>query len=314
MTGPSSPGFFGVRVESNKSVTIDNSKGQWILQLHSAVLSGPKLPAQGTDCCVSVAVKKKDESEDGTSVFWTLCHLSRNVNPQATLNQTFSPLDVEVTLKNTGGCTVEITGFAEPNEEADDDMSDDEEEAAAEVNPKSSMSTVQDAFFDTAAAAKAAKADLMGEIKSKSDAITKRAGKRAKEDAELEAAATKKAKQVDANEPAYPKKVVRGVQVEEIALGKGPMAAKGRKVSILYDGRLINGKRFDKNDNRKHPFKFRLGVGEVIKGMDRGVEGMRVGGKRRLTIPSKLGYGSQGAPPDIPRNATLIFDIEVLKV
>ena len=98
------------------------------------------------------------------------------------------------------------------------------------------------------------------------------------------------------------------------ALGKGPVAAKGRKVSILYDGRLINGKRFDKNDNRKHPFKFRLGVGEVIKGMDRGVEGMRVGGKRRLTIPAKLGYGTQGAPPDIPRNATLIFDIEVLKV
>lgn len=96
------------------------------------------------------------------------------------------------------------------------------------------------------------------------------------------------------------------------AVGKGQGVQKGRKVSILYRGRLENGKQFDAAQNRKKPFTFRHGIGDVIKGMDIGIEGMRAGGKRTITIPSKLGYGRSGAPPTIPPNANLIFDIELL--
>jgi FKBP-type peptidyl-prolyl cis-trans isomerase len=76
--------------------------------------------------------------------------------------------------------------------------------------------------------------------------------------------------------------------------------------------RLTNGKQFDASQNRKKPFSFRHGIGDVIKGMDIGIEGMRSGGKRTITIPSKLGYGKSGAPPTIPGNSTLVFDIELL--
>ncbi|RKP22658.1 hypothetical protein SYNPS1DRAFT_19784, partial [Syncephalis pseudoplumigaleata] len=79
-------------------------------------------------------------------------------------------------------------------------------------------------------------------------------------------------------------------------------------LSMRYIGRLMNGKVFDQNTKGK-PFNFKLGKGEVIKGWDMGIEGMMLNGKRRLTIPAKLAYGSRGAPPDIPPNATLQFDV-----
>lgn len=83
-------------------------------------------------------------------------------------------------------------------------------------------------------------------------------------------------------------------------------------MNILYKGKLENGKQFDAAQNRKSPFSFRLGIGNVIKGMDIGVEGMRAGGKRTITIPSNLAYGAKGAPPSIPPSSNLIFDIELL--
>ena len=93
-------------------------------------------------------------------------------------------------------------------------------------------------------------------------------------------------------------------------LGNGPEAKKGKLIGMYYDGKLkSNNKRFDATLNGK-PFKFRLGAGEVIKGWDAGIEGMKVGGKRRLTVPAHMAYGKQGAPPDIPPNSTLVFDVE----
>jgi FK506-binding nuclear protein len=97
------------------------------------------------------------------------------------------------------------------------------------------------------------------------------------------------------------------------AVGKGRPVQRGRKVGILYRGLLLNGKQFDANQSRKNPFTFRHSIGDVIKGMDIGIEGMRVGSKRKITIPSRLGYGREGAPPDIPGNSDLIFEIEVVK-
>jgi len=108
-----------------------------------------------------------------------------------------------------------------------------------------------------------------------------------------------------------PKRTLKGgVQVEDLKEGSGPECKPGNMVGMYYEGRLkSNNKKFDALKSGK-PFKFKLGSGQVIKGWDVGVLGMKVGGKRKLTIPAQLGYGAQGAPPDIPGNATLVFDIE----
>ncbi len=101
---------------------------------------------------------------------------------------------------------------------------------------------------------------------------------------------------------------------EDILIGKGKTAETGMKVSVHYTGTLDDGTKFDSSYDRKQPFEFTLGAGEVIAGWDLGILGMNEGGKRKLTIPSDLGYGESGYPPDIPPNATLIFEVELLKV
>ena len=91
-------------------------------------------------------------------------------------------------------------------------------------------------------------------------------------------------------------------------------AKDGKKVAVHYTGWLTDGTKFDSSKDRNQPFVFPLGQGRVIKGWDEGVAGMKVGGKRKLKIPAKLGYGEQGAGADIPPGATLIFEVELLEV
>ncbi|KAG2174663.1 hypothetical protein INT44_006927 [Umbelopsis vinacea] len=104
-----------------------------------------------------------------------------------------------------------------------------------------------------------------------------------------------------------------GMTIEDVKLGQGEKAKAGKKVSMRYIGKLLNGKVFDKNVAGA-PFTFALGRGEVIKGWDIGVAGMQIGGERKLIIPAPLAYGKQGSPPVIPRNATLIFDVKLLAI
>jgi FKBP-type peptidyl-prolyl cis-trans isomerase len=105
-----------------------------------------------------------------------------------------------------------------------------------------------------------------------------------------------------------------GLQYWDIKVGTGDTAVSGKGVTVHYTGWLTSGKKFDSSVDRGQPFAFNLGGGQVIKGWDEGVAGMKVGGKRQLKIPPALGYGSQGAGGVIPPNATLIFDVELLSV
>ena len=105
-----------------------------------------------------------------------------------------------------------------------------------------------------------------------------------------------------------------GLQYIDQVVGTGETAKAGQTVSVHYTGWLTNGKKFDSSVDRGQPFSFRLGVGQVVKGWDEGVQGMKIGGKRKLTIPSNLGYGARGAGGLIPPHATLVFDVELLGV
>lgn len=110
-----------------------------------------------------------------------------------------------------------------------------------------------------------------------------------------------------------------GLQYEDITEGSGPEATAGNHVTVHYTGWLQNadgsaGSKFDSSKDRNDPFEFPLGAGHVIKGWDQGVQGMKVGGVRKLVIPAALGYGARGAGGVIPPNATLIFEVELLGV
>jgi FKBP-type peptidyl-prolyl cis-trans isomerase FkpA len=105
-----------------------------------------------------------------------------------------------------------------------------------------------------------------------------------------------------------------GLKYQDIKEGNGDIATAGKTVAVHYTGWLTNGTKFDSSKDRGQVFEFPLGGGRVIRGWDEGVQGMKVGGVRKLTIPPELGYGARGAGGVIPPNATLVFEVELLKI
>ena len=106
-----------------------------------------------------------------------------------------------------------------------------------------------------------------------------------------------------------------GLVYQDLVVGNGPMAEEGMAVTVNYTGWLTDGTMFDSSHNEgRQPLTFKIGAGMVIRGWDEGVQGMRVGGRRKLTIPPELAYGQRGYPPVIPPNSTLVFEVEFLGV
>lgn len=105
-----------------------------------------------------------------------------------------------------------------------------------------------------------------------------------------------------------------GLVIEDLVVGRGALAESGNDIVVHYVGTILGGKQFDSSRNRKDPLDFSLGAGDVIKGLDQGVQGMRVGGRRKLTVPAELAYGDQGCGGVIPPHATLVFDVELLEI
>ena len=108
--------------------------------------------------------------------------------------------------------------------------------------------------------------------------------------------------------------MAEALKVEDLKVGTGAEAKAGQPVSVHYVGTLTDGKKFDSSRDRNEPFSFRLGAGQVIKGWDQGVAGMKIGGLRKLTIPSHLAYGERGFSNLIPPNSTLVFEVELMAV
>ena len=116
--------------------------------------------------------------------------------------------------------------------------------------------------------------------------------------------------QISPSSPAVP----AGLVIHEQVVGRGAVAERGDDVVMHYVGKLLDGTQFDSSRNRRDPLGFSLGAGDLIKGLDQGVEGMRVGGTRRIIIPADLAYGESGCGGVIPPGATLVFDVELLEV
>merc|ERR1719445_1068904 len=183
----------------------------------------------------------------------------------------------------------------------------------AAATPKAKSKAEDVAAKTPVADSKTAKADIQtpkADVKTKADAKTPKADAKTPK-ADAKTPKDKAAK--DASTPGKtPKRTVKGgVQVEDLKEGSGPEVKAGNLVGMHYEGKLSsNNKQFDACQAPSKPLKFKVGTGQVIKGWDVGLMGMKVGGKRKLTIPAAMAYGKEGNPPDIPPNSTLVFEVE----
>jgi FK506-binding nuclear protein len=258
--------------------------------------------------CLFVRVEDQD---------YMLCSLNFGQNEQQSLNLVFSPGE-EIVFHSVGNGPIYLSGMYDVDEMLDDDedeeddeeldaMDEDEEEEEEEENEEELKAEAKKATAKKAEKKAEKKVEKKVTIKEEKKAPAKEEKKVEKKTPVKAEKKTEKKAEPAATEKTPKKKTLQnGLVIEDITVGTGAKAKAGKRVGVRYIGRLAkNGKVFDQN-TKGAVFKFNLGKGEVIKGWDLGVNGMNVGGVRRLTIPSNLAYGSRGAPPDIPPNSTLV--------
>ncbi|KAG4108194.1 hypothetical protein H8356DRAFT_1301156 [Neocallimastix lanati (nom. inval.)] len=293
--------------------------------------------------CLFVRIEDQD---------YMLCSLNFGQNEQQSLNLVFSPGE-EIVFHSTGKGPIYLSGmydiddedmdddeesdamdededeedYVDEGEEDDDEEEDDDDDDEIDEEEVKKLKADAKKSINKKAEKKAApvKEEKKSEkkVEKKEEKKTpakeeKKAEKKTEKKTEKKAEkkAEKKKAEADAETEKTPKKrtLSSGLVIEDITIGTGAKAKSGKRVGVRYIGKLAkNGKVFDQN-TKGAVFKFNLGKGEVIKGWDLGVNGMNIGGVRRLTIPSHLAYGVRGAPPDIPPNSTLIFEVKMITV
>ncbi|KAF8979058.1 peptidylprolyl isomerase fpr4 [Entomortierella lignicola] len=328
-------GFWGLTVmpEKTYSQVVENS-----FKLSMAALDEV---AKDGRTSVRVTVDKKT---------FILCNLISGKVEQQTLDLVFTEGE-SITFSVSGKNAVHLSGNYLPEDDGmdydsedmygdDDDEEDeeDEEEDEDDEEEEDEDENEDETTIVTAGAKRVAKTEAPAKkqptekkqkvseekavpVKAKKEEAKKEEAKKKeapkKEEPKKEAPKKEEPKKKEApkkEEPKDNKKVLpNGLIIEDVKVGSGAAAKSGKKIGMRYIGRLTSGKVFDKNTSGK-PFNFNLGRGEVIKGWDLGIQGMQLGGERRLTIPPALAYGSQGAPPDIPRNATLVFEVKLVSL
>ncbi|GAM21377.1 hypothetical protein SAMD00019534_045520 [Acytostelium subglobosum LB1] len=290
----------------------------WGLEVgNKPVTFTPPFDAHLTAACLTAAAKGAERNVlvvkyDGKE--YSLCSLKLGLLESSQVDLIFEENKEIVFQVLGGGQPIHLSGYfvssmdhaeEEEDDEFDDDeeieMDDSEEEEEIEVPQPQSLKRKSDAA-DKLAAIPVKKAKETP-VPAKPEA----APAKQQTPTKPAAAAASPAKSASPAVVKHP----NGLIVKDIVVGNGMPTIKGKTVSVKYVGKLTNGKTFDSSIQK--PFNFKLGVGEVIKGWDQGVHGMRVGGKRQLTIPAHLAYGSQGSPPQIPGNATLVFEVELVK-
>ncbi|KAF9211198.1 peptidylprolyl isomerase fpr4 [Podila verticillata] len=320
-------GFWGLTVLPDKTYrqVVENS-----FKLSMAALDETTKPGRSS---VRVTVDKKT---------FVLCSLAAGKTEQQTLDLVFTEGE-EITFSVSGENTVHLSGNYLPEEDfgsdedmyddeddMEDDMEEDDEEEDEEDDEEGEENAIvtkgakrvaqfeektapakKQAKVETPVKKEEAKKEAKKEIKKEEP--KKEAKKETKKEEPKKEVKKEVKKEKEAPKKEEPKKTVlaSGLVIEDVKVGTGAAAKSGKKIGMRYIGRLTNGKVFDKNTSGQ-PFHFNLGRGEVIKGWDQGIQGMQLGGERRLTIPPALAYGARGAPPDIPKNATLVFEVKLV--
>ncbi|KAJ6638904.1 46 kDa FK506-binding nuclear protein [Pseudolycoriella hygida] len=294
--------FWGLIVQPNKkyskTVSTPFHVSQAVLDINSTTDSDVQL------------ILKSDELE------YILCILNKSKTAQVPLDLIFSEGD-NISFRSVGG-TVHLTGYLVDDQDYPDlgeaDSSDGEEEAP-ELVP------AEQEYENSGESGAEEDDDAEVEVEESDYEITQPPPAKVQKIHRMNGLANGLAKKEDKNKDNKHKKqhqpitnrnirtLAGGVVIEELRQGQGASAKPGKKIQVYYEGRFkANNKIFDKTNTGKG-FEFILGKNEVIKGWDIGIQGMKIGGKRRITCPPPMAYGAKGSPPAIPSNSTLIFDV-----
>mmetsp|Transcript_39874 Transcript_39874/g.58675 ORF Transcript_39874/g.58675 Transcript_39874/m.58675 type:complete len:309 (-) Transcript_39874:100-1026(-) len=305
--------FFGTSVAPKQKTRLEIPDGQG-LQLCGAAISG--ISSLGDNSFCSLQVRLNDQR-------FIICNLSK-YTPQCALNQSFTAVDSPVELTVVGKGQIDLTGFWDADASRSGEDSDDEEEMhnrdeeheQQQKNGAEDGAEPDDDPEDQLQNALEKKRKTKEEGQEPVDEPEEDDHGKKKKKKKLKRKQTEEEKKRDGiivPESKIKGRNIKGMTVKDVIIGTGKTASQGQKVAVLYEVSSPDGEQYDRNWNQKKPLNFRIGVGEVIEGVEKGVVGMKVNGERMLRIPPELGYGQKRAGPIKP-NSTLCFHIKLVSV